>query len=83
MCKHILENRKKVEQSLWKEPKEGTSNIWNDNWTNLGPLFPHPTKVQTYHNIINTVIIVAKIKYYYKVRNNIGKSANKHTLFYK
>lgn len=47
--KGILIQREKVEQNLWWEPKGGTSTIWYDNWTNLGPLFKNPSEVVSCH----------------------------------
>lgn len=39
--KHMLENRVLIENHLWWEPKNGSSTIWYDNWSNLGPLHLH------------------------------------------
>lgn len=47
--KHMLENRKDLEQHLWWEPRGGTSKIWYDNWINLGPLYLHQSNVHTCH----------------------------------
>ncbi|KAK4737149.1 hypothetical protein R3W88_000846 [Solanum pinnatisectum] len=47
--KHMLENRDVIEQHLWWEPKGGTSSIWYDNWTNLGPLHLHQLDSPTCH----------------------------------
>lgn len=49
--KQMLENREIIEQNLWWEPKGGTSSIWFDNWTSLGPLFLHPTEVHGCHSL--------------------------------
>ncbi|KAH0685852.1 hypothetical protein KY284_016405 [Solanum tuberosum] len=45
----MLENREIIEQHLWWEPKGGTSTIWYDNWSTLGPLHLLPLESQTCH----------------------------------
>ncbi|KAH0693102.1 hypothetical protein KY285_020199 [Solanum tuberosum] len=47
--KAMLMQREKVEQHLWWEPKGGTSTIWYDNWSKLGPLFCRPSDVVSCH----------------------------------
>lgn len=47
--KYILENKYKIEQVLWWEPTSGTSSIWYENLTNLGPLFNHQINLYTCH----------------------------------
>ncbi|WMV29181.1 hypothetical protein MTR67_022566 [Solanum verrucosum] len=43
---------------MWWQPKGGTSSIWFDNWTRLGPVFAQPTKHQTCHNMIDIEIFL-------------------------
>uniref|UniRef100_A0A0V0IRF8 Putative ovule protein n=1 Tax=Solanum chacoense TaxID=4108 RepID=A0A0V0IRF8_SOLCH len=47
--KYMLENRDLLEQAIWWEPKGGTSSIWFENWTNLGPLVKHQSEGHTCH----------------------------------
>jgi len=39
LWKNMSMNKDIIEQHLWWEPRGGTSSIWFDNWTRLGPLF--------------------------------------------
>lgn len=36
--KMMLDNRDILEKNMWWEPRGGTTNIWYENWTKLGPL---------------------------------------------
>lgn len=45
----MLEIRDAIEQHLWWEPRGGTSSIWYDNWSNLGPLHLHQSGTPTCH----------------------------------
>ncbi|XP_060183463.1 uncharacterized protein LOC132613456 [Lycium barbarum] len=36
--KRMLEARDQVDHQIWWEPKNGLCDVWEDNWTKLGPL---------------------------------------------
>lgn len=40
--KMMLKNRDILENNLWWEPRGGSTNIWYENWTKLGPLHQDP-----------------------------------------
>lgn len=40
---------------MWWEPRGGTSSIWYDNWSNLGPLHIHASDVHTCYPMKDTV----------------------------
>lgn len=39
LWKHMLLARDDIDQQIWWEPRCGNSNIWFDNWTQLGALY--------------------------------------------
>lgn len=45
----MLLNRNTVEKHMWWKPKGGTSTIWFDNWSNLGPLHQHQSEILACH----------------------------------
>ena len=53
LWKNVLHNRECIEKIQWWEPKSGTSSVWYDNWTQLGPLYTYQIKVQTCHSLTN------------------------------
>ncbi|XP_060202715.1 uncharacterized protein LOC132631129 [Lycium barbarum] len=38
LWKKMLESRDAIEGEIWWEPRNGSANIWFENWTKLGPL---------------------------------------------
>lgn len=55
MWKGMLNNRDKIEQCLWWEPRGGTSTTWFDNRTNTGPLCMQQSEVQTCYPLTDII----------------------------
>ncbi|MCD9637681.1 hypothetical protein HAX54_021093, partial [Datura stramonium] len=58
--KNMLLNRDNIDQYILWEPKGGTSTIWYDNWSNLGPLHQHQSEVQTCHPLGDIELFLSK-----------------------
>lgn len=59
-------NKDYLKKMLWWEPKSGTSSIWFENQTNLGPLFKHHSEVYTCHQMSDIDVFLNKDGWNYK-----------------
>lgn len=79
----MLQNRDAVEQYLWWGLKGGTSLVWYDNWTQLGPLYKHQTEVQTCHSLVDIEVFMQNTGWDYEsmqqhISNNIIEHVKSH-----
>lgn len=56
--KFILQNRDCIEKYLWWEPKRGSSTVWYDNWTSLGPLHTLQLDISSCHPLIDIEVFL-------------------------
>lgn len=62
----LLQNRGIIEQFLRQKPKGGTSSIWYDNKTQIGTLYKHQTKMQTFYPMIDIEKFMQETTWDYK-----------------
>lgn len=61
----MLQNRDDIEKFIWWEPKGGTSAVWYDNWTQLGPLYTYQIEVQTCHSLMDIEFFMKEVGWDY------------------